>query len=195
MKILIKHLKSRGVTLKKYRVMLSGDNTRAYFFIFNMSGSVGIGTLSPGEKLEVTGNILASGTITQNSDIRLKTNIEPIDNSLEKIIALRGVTYDWKDPLRDTGRKQIGVIAQDVEQVFPEAVRTGHDGIKSVAYSQLIAPVIEAIKVLYGKFTEDRQAKELEIAALKSENEILRSDVSSLKGWACTQEHRPDFCN
>ncbi|MCX6807265.1 MAG: tail fiber domain-containing protein [Patescibacteria group bacterium] len=80
------------------------------------------------------------------SDARLKKDVRTLDNSLEKILQLRGVSYKWKDASLKDNDAQIGVIAQEVEKVYPEVVETGKDGYKSVEYGNLIAPLIEAVK-------------------------------------------------
>jgi len=101
-----------------------------------------------GEKLEVntsgvnvTGTIVASSNITAYSDERLKSNVETIPNALEKVNALRGVSFD-KD-----GERGLGVIAQEVEKVLPEVVLDGEE-YKSVAYGNMVGVLIEAIKEL-----------------------------------------------
>jgi hypothetical protein len=92
--------------------------------------------------LHVSGNILSTGDINSNSDIKLKTNIKTITDALEKVLTLRGVEFDRIDL---EGRHQIGVIAQEVEEVFPDLV-TENNGIKSVSYGNITAILIEAIK-------------------------------------------------
>ena len=87
-----------------------------------------------------TGNFTATGDITAYSDRRLKRNIETIDNPLEIVNALRGVNFE-KD-----GRHSTGVIAQEVEEVFPAVVHTDADGMKSVAYGNITGLLLEAIK-------------------------------------------------
>jgi hypothetical protein len=82
------------------------------------------------------------------SDATLKTNVQQLTGSLAKICAIRGVNFEFIDqPLStpDQGT-QVGVIAQEVEAQFPEIVVTQEDGIKSVRYDRLVAPLIEAIK-------------------------------------------------
>ncbi|MBU4022949.1 tail fiber domain-containing protein [Patescibacteria group bacterium] len=76
------------------------------------------------------------------SDESLKANIKPIVNGLEKILKLEGVSFDWKD----TGKASIGLISQDVEKIFPEIISTDEEGLKSIEYAKLIAPLIEAMK-------------------------------------------------
>ena len=90
----------------------------------------------------ITGNFTASGNVTANSDIKLKTNIKPIENALEKVTKMRGVEFDRID--RDN-EHQIGVIAQEIEEVIPEVVSDNY-GTKAVAYGNITAVLIEAIK-------------------------------------------------
>jgi hypothetical protein len=93
-----------------------------------------------------TGNMVVGGTITANSDKQLKTNIQTISNALEKVLSLRGVEYDRID----NGDHQIGVIAQEVEEIIPEVVYPKGPApdyeTKSVAYANLVGLLIEAIK-------------------------------------------------
>ena len=106
-----------------------------------MTGALTIGTIiGTGGTLNVTGNIVASGDVTAYSDMTLKSNIQTIDNALDKVTALRGVTFE-KD-----GRNGSGVIAQEVEKVLPEVVHTNDDGLKSVAYGNMVGTLIEAMK-------------------------------------------------
>jgi hypothetical protein len=91
------------------------------------------------------GNALLAGTLTQSSDWRLKNNIQPINNVLQKINEVRGVYFNWKDENRSQN-KQIGFIAQEIEKVFPELVNTDSKGFKSVAYANMSAVLLEAIK-------------------------------------------------
>jgi hypothetical protein len=92
-------------------------------------------------------SLYATGEITAFSDARVKTDIELISNALEKVEAIRGVTYTRTDAPHE-GVRQAGVIAQEVELVLPEVVKTNEDGMKSVAYGNLTALLIEAVKEL-----------------------------------------------
>jgi hypothetical protein len=78
------------------------------------------------------------------SDERIKTNIKTIENALDKVILLRGVEYN--DIRIEPERKKIGLIAQEVELIIPEVVRTGDDGLKGIEYQNLVGLLIEAIK-------------------------------------------------
>jgi hypothetical protein len=98
------------------------------------------GGLGVEKNANIGGDITASGTVTANSDEKLKENVITIENALEKVLSLRGVEYDRID----SGDHQIGVIAQEVEKVVPAVVYG--DEIKSVAYANLVGLLIEAIK-------------------------------------------------
>jgi hypothetical protein len=107
------------------------------------SGNVLIGTTSNnGEKLYISGNVRATGTITANSDIRIKSNITKIENALEKVGQISGYTYNTNYDDKRHG----GVIAQEIDKVFPEIVNTGNDGLMGVEYGNISALLIEAIK-------------------------------------------------
>ena len=111
----------------------------------NNASGFGIATLSGGTFLySTTGNFTASGNITAYSDARLKTNVQTITGALDKVSALRGVTFE-KD-----GTKGLGVIAQEIQKILPEVVLEGNDENKtlSVAYGNIVGLLIEAIKEL-----------------------------------------------
>ena len=150
------------------------------------NGNVGIGCTSPQYKLHVIGDIAAQGgtlraasatvstTITACSDIRFKKNITPLANSLDKVLKLQGVNYFWKTkefPDRYfNDKRQIGLIAQEVEKIFPELVLTDTDGYKSVDYSKLTPILVEAIKEL-----------KAENDLLKADNKSFKSDIQMIK--------------
>ena len=113
------------------------------------TGNVGIGaTTDPTERLHVTGNILATGDVTAYSDMRLKENIVPITSALDKVSQMKGVNYNFIE----SGELGVGVLAQDLEKVAPELVHEGH--YKSVAYGNLTAYLVEAIKELKKEIIE-----------------------------------------
>jgi hypothetical protein len=105
---------------------------------------------SGSKKLSVNGNIEYTGTISQVSDNRLKSNIQELTNIIEKILKIRGVSFEWNtknmpDLVVDK-RPQIGVIAQEVEMEFPEIVSTNEKGYKMVDYTKLTPILVEAVK-------------------------------------------------
>lgn len=170
-----------GNTYSTLNAYQAGGASSNNLILQNVGGNVGIGNSNPTEKLHVTGNILASGTITASSDRRFKKNIATITKSLEKISKINGVQYDWKKPEDHSKGKQIGVIAQDVEKVFPEAVITDNKGFKAVAYMALIAPIINAMKELYQQFIQQDQKTMRKIASLEKSNEELKKENDELK--------------
>jgi hypothetical protein len=123
----------------------------------------------PSFQLDQQGDGTMSGTLSQNSDSRLKDNVVTITNSLDTIKQLRGVSFDWNNLSSKPGRKDFGLIAQEVEAVIPELVSTstdtfenaglidnpdgsqskaapGVDNIKSLSYATLAGHFVEAIK-------------------------------------------------
>ena len=96
--------------------------------------------------LTSAGTFTATADVCAYSDVRLKDNIEVIADPLDKVLKLRGVTFTRKD--LDDNRTHMGVIAQEVEEVIPEVVITGDDGIKTVAYGNMVGLLIEAVKEL-----------------------------------------------
>jgi hypothetical protein len=126
--------------------------------------------------LTTGGALWIAGSLSQNSDVRLKTDVQVIPNALGKLSAIQGVSYRWKDKGAEPGQ-HLGVIAQEVERVFPEVVHTHEDGTKSVAYTELIGPLIEAVKEL--KAANDNLREELKAA---NDNYMeLRREVEALK--------------
>jgi hypothetical protein len=117
-------------------------------------------------RLNSLGNLYVTGSVTSpftlnSSDIRLKTEIRPLQDSLDKVLRLRGVSYVLKAD--ETRSRKIGVIAQELEQEYPELVATDDKGMKSVAYANLTAVLIEAVK------------------GLKAENDALKTDNNTMK--------------
>ena len=95
-------------------------------------------------QIDGSGNVIATGNVTAYSDERLKSDITTIDNALDKVTAMRGVTFT-KD-----GEAGSGVIAQELEKIAPELVMDGEE-YKSVAYGNLVGYLIEAVKELSAK--------------------------------------------
>ena len=117
--------------------------------------NITVGTIS-------CGNITSSGTVTANSDAKLKKNVATVSNALDKVNLLRGVEFDY---IADD-KHSIGVIAQEVEAVLPDLVHTNEEtDTKSVAYSNLTAVLIEAVKEL----TAEVNTLKAELNTLKGE--------------------------
>jgi hypothetical protein len=149
------------------------DNTPTFSdsVTFNRNGNVGIGTTTPSYKLDVVGDArITSGSLGvgvapnatdgridasndivayQTSDQRLKENVTPIENALEKVKSLTGVEFDWIEEhkhIHGYEGHDTGVIAQQVQAVMPTAVRTNDSGYLSVRYEKMIALLIEGMK-------------------------------------------------
>ena len=135
----------------------------AFMTIIKEDG-VGIGVSAPTEMLDVNGSarfrniatdnsntvfltVESNGTLRKTnfgiSDFRLKQNIKKLENPLEKIVRMRGVSYEF---IENPNQKRMGFIAQEVEKVFPEAVFESENGFKGVRYDDLIPVLLEAIK-------------------------------------------------
>jgi hypothetical protein len=114
-----------------------GPNTSDVWCI-NSGTTLGTG----GIQITTAGALTAADNITAYSDIKLKRNIESIPNALEKVLSVRGVTFERID----TGNRGAGVIAQEIEKILPEVVMEDEHGIKSVAYGNVVGLLIEAIK-------------------------------------------------
>lgn len=110
-----------------------------------------------------------------SSDIKLKTNIAPITDVLAALAAIRGVQFDWKDKTMGEG-KQLGVIAQEVEKVYPEVVE-GIEGNKIVHYEKLVPVLIEGVKAL----TTRNEALEQRVQAQESQLKALTARLDKLE--------------
>jgi hypothetical protein len=130
------------------------------------SGNVGIPAPDASYKLNVGGNIQCI-SLNETSDSRFKTGVENLGGVLARLEAMRGVTYRWNEASASVGapvgEQEIGLIAQEVEGVYPELVNTSAEGYKSVEYTRLTAVLLEAVK------------------ELKAENEALRTRIENLE--------------
>ena len=99
--------------------------------------------------VSVAGDVVAHN-FSQTSDAQLKEDIKPLRSALDKVLALRGVSYRRRDIVDDSTR--VGLIAQEVEQVFPEVVSEDASGTRSISYTGLVAPLVEALKEFHAEF-------------------------------------------
>jgi len=121
------------------------------------NGRIGIGNReSTTNTLEVNGNAskATAGDWLANSDARLKKDIQPLQGALQKLLQLKGITYQWKDDKTGTNRpegNQMGFTAQNIQQVFPQLVSTDAQGFLQTAYGTYDALYVEAIRQLVAK--------------------------------------------
>ena len=138
------------------------------------NGNVGIGTTGPSQVLEVIGTIKATD-ILLTSDARAKSKITSLssENSLQKVCSMRPVSFKWNH----NGKPDLGVIAQEVREIFPELVIQNPDGSLSVRYNALVAPLIGSVQELNKK----NQTLEIQNRTLASEASELKKEVEDLR--------------
>ena len=143
-------------------------------------GNVGIGTKTPTDHLQIVGDLRISGLArkpdgggwTVASDARLKQNVVPLNDALDMLLQLRGVRFEWREPDRmgHLPGSQLGLVAQEVEKVFPEWVSKGPDGYRELTVRGFEALVIESLR------------------EMKTELEELRSVLTNMKPSAARQK-------
>ncbi len=146
-------------------------------FLIRASGGVGIGTNNPGGfQLAVNGAAAKTGGGSWSvfSDSRLKKNIEPLDGALDRMLQLKGVSFEYRDPdhFSYVEGEQVGMVAQDIEKVFPDWVDES-GGYKTVTYRGFEAITVEAFRQL-------RKEKDAEIAAMKERLAKMEAAISNL---------------
>jgi len=162
--------------------------------MYRSGGNVGIGTIVPLNKLHVAGDIRvgtgstgcvmdADATVIAgvcSSDLRLKSNVLPFPAVLSKLALLTPVTFDWRAaefPERHFGaRRSFGLIAQEVEKVFPDMVIRDAEGFRAVKYHQLPFLMLQGIRELK---TENDELKQ-RVGVQQAENENLKAEVGKL---------------
>ncbi len=122
------------------------------------------------QTLVIRGHLSAS-SVKETSDARLKKDIQPLTHALDSILQLQGKTYRWKEDTTFANKADIGLVAQDVEKIFPELVAEDERGYKAIAYSKLTAVLIEAMKEQQGQMVTQQD----QIAALEKENALLKT--------------------
>ena len=143
----ISYINSNIISVNTFNTIINNNTS--------IKNSLGVnGNYSSNYELFVNGNIAATINIGVTSDERLKTNINNIENSLEKIKKCRGVYFNRIE----NEKRYIGVIAQEIEKILPEVVMTNDDGYKIVLYQNIVGILIEAIKEVDSKYNslEDR---------------------------------------
>ena len=164
-------------------------------------------TTNPTQKLQVgpsgDGSVALANAWNTFSDIRLKRDLVKLPEALNKLEELNGYYYFWKDG--EDQNRQVGVVAQEVERVLPELVKTGQDGIKTVDYPKLTVLLIEAAKQLKADKDRDiaqlKEEKDSDIAQLKADAEKKDEDISQLKAdneairaFLCQTQPQGPFC-
>ena len=103
-----------------------------------------------GSQIEASGDVIAFGS----SDKRLKDNIQPISEPLYKLSKVGGYTFDWNDKQDTYEGNDVGVVAQEIEEILPQLVTTRDTGYKAVKYEKIVPLLIESIKELNKKIED-----------------------------------------
>jgi hypothetical protein len=138
--------------------------------------------------IEVDGTVYASSYVT-NSDARYKTHITPLNHALDKVLALRGVTYDWRAdqfPDKRFGKgQQVGFIAQEVEKILPQIVTKDRNGYRAVDYSKVVPVLVEAIKEQQAQIQEQTNLNNAYLRRIAAiEAEVRHAQMRALLGKA-----------
>ncbi len=153
-------------------VFTSVNGTKLSFFNRNSAG-----VLIENFYIKEDGNAWLLGTLAQPSDVRLKTDINRLSAPLSTLTLLKSYTYQWKDKARDQAL-QYGLIAQEVQKIYPNLVKEDDKGMLSVNYIGLIPILIESIKEL--KAENDQLKKEFNKRLDKLEDNLIATDIKSI---------------
>lgn len=122
------------------------NNGPIKFFADDGAGANQRMSIEPNGDVYITGRLYPAGGVNGLiSDLAVKTDITALPGALERLLQIRGVRFHWRDPARGH-EPQVGVIAQEVEAVYPELVEVDRDGYRRVQYANLVAPLIEAVR-------------------------------------------------
>lgn len=155
------HKATESIKLSVYAI--SNDGVDGKGLTFDTQGNA-----SFGQDVTVNGNFYTP------SDKRLKTNIETLGNVLQKIDQLRGVKFEYKDQHKYASGSKIGVIAQELQKVYPAMVTTGKDGFLKVDYTQLTGMLIQAVK------EQQKQIEELQ-TRMNNQQEQINSILKKIQ--------------
>lgn len=164
-------------------------------FLIRASGGVGIGTASPDATLSVNGTAdkPGGGAWTVFSDARLKKNIEPLKGALERLLELRAVTFEYKEPqsIHELPGVQIGMIAQEVEKVFPDWVDTAPNGMKRLSIHGFEALTVQALRELRAEKDAKISDLEKQLAAQKELNRRMAARFDALEKAVARLDGQP----
>ena len=158
-----------------------------------ISGSFSEHVVDINGQLNVQGELTAAGdasiggtlnaqAVAMTSDGRLKKDIKPLTHALDSILQLQGKTYRWKEDTTFANKQDIGLVAQDVEKVFPQLVTEDERDYKGIAYSKLTAVLIEAMKEQQQQITTLQQENQQLKSAMAEQMQALLARVAMLEG-------------
>lgn len=169
-----------------YPVAIGPTGTGGLFVDTEGNGSnVGIGTEAPLFKLHVNGiaGKPGGGSWANSSDRRLKKNVHTLDGALDRLLRLRSVSYEYQDPesINELPGVHIGMIAQEVEEVFPAWVEEGAHGYKTLTFRGFEALTVEALRELRAEKDRELASHEERLAAVERENGKLQARNANLE--------------
>jgi len=135
------------------------------------------GSRSDALQLDYNGNMTIAGDLTQNSDRRLKTDVEDLEAVLGSLKNIDPVRYRFKDEQSHPAGEQLGLVAQEVQKEFPELVSEGASGMLSVSYTKFSAVLLKGLQEQQSTI-EEQQAQ---ISGLKAENEEIKERLAALE--------------
>jgi hypothetical protein len=157
------HTATEALKMGNYAISNDGDTNEG--LTFDTDGNATFGQ-----------DVTVNGDFYTPSDERLKTNIETLTNVLEKIDHLRGVQFEYKNPEKYATGPKIGVIAQEILEIFPPMVSRGPDGYLKVDYTQLTGVLLQAVKEQQSEIEQQKQ----EINELKSKINKMQKQINML---------------
>jgi len=187
-----------GITANTQQYVIYDNSGGAARMLINSIGDVGIGTTIPSEKLDVDGNArfrsigsgasagalhyTSTGVLTTNtSDVRLKTNLQPLENTLQKLLDINTYTFNW---INETDRVDLGMVAQEVEEIFPRLVFTnpvdGYKGIHYDKFSSILTKAIQEQQAIIESIQTELDAKSSIIESQSTEIETLKTIITEL---------------
>jgi uncharacterized coiled-coil protein SlyX len=162
--------------------------SNSFDLTIDSGGSVGIGTTSPalGFKLDVIGDIRCTA-LTETSSRLLKRNITPLREALQKVMRLRGVSFQWNAGAAEEANQDVGLIAEEVAEVLPELVRCDRQTGRPVGlrYGHLTAVLVEALKDL-------RAEKDTQISKLRAASDAQQRHADAQRHRIAEQQARID---
>jgi hypothetical protein len=162
-----------GTPLKTFVVGTNAAGANNGEFIINDLGTAVSGAGTRRMTINNAGNVIFTGTVSQGSSARYKQDIETLEDARAALRQLRGVRFIRKD----TGRAELGLIAEEVREVFPEVVEVERGAAEAVNYSALVAVLVEAFK-----------EQEAELAAQRVEVAGQRAELAALRGELAGQQ-------
>ncbi len=174
-----------NLVMDNNEIQARANGGAASLYINANGGNVGIGTgNAQGFQLAVNGSAAkpGGGSWSTLSDARLKKNVRPLTGALDTLLQLRGVTFEYIDPacINELTGVRTGMIAQEVEKVFPDWVDQGPGGMRRVTYRGFEALTVEALRVLKTRQDTQIAEKDAEIALLRARLDKLESIVAAL---------------